>query len=57
MEDMRDYMLTGTQIPRWKIVIKQLGQSGLERNIWGYDVESAKAVREAAYALPIISPE
>jgi len=54
VEDMRDYILASTPVPRWKIVIQQLGAEGLDRNIWGYDVESAKAVRAAAYALPIM---
>lgn len=57
VEDMRDYILRGTPIPRWKIVIQQLGADGLEGNIWGYDVKDAQAVRDAAYALPIIAPK
>lgn len=52
---MRDYIMHGTPIPRWKIVIQQLGAEGLEGNIWGYDVEGAQAVRDAAYTLPIIA--
>lgn len=56
-EDMSDYIRLGTLVPRWKIVIQQLGEGGLERNIWGYDVEAAKAVRAEAFALPIIAPE
>lgn len=56
VEDMRDYITDGTPVPAWKIVIKQLGASGLEGNVWGYDVESAQAVRAAAYQLPIIGP-
>lgn len=55
VEDMRDYIIHGTPIPRWKIVIQQRGQAGLEDNIWGYDVESANSVRSAAYALPIVA--
>lgn len=57
VEDMRDYILHGTPIPRWKIVIQQLGAKGLEGNIWGYDVDGAQAVRDAAYALPIIAQQ
>jgi hypothetical protein len=56
VEDMRDYVMHGTRIPRWRIVIERLGRNGLENNVWGYDIESAKAVRAAAYALPIIQP-
>src|SRR5574337_318330 len=57
VEDMRDYVLRGTPIPRWKIVIRQLGQPGLEDNVWGYDVDSARRLRHAAYQLPIIAQE
>lgn len=57
VEDMRDYVLKGTPIPRWKIVIQQRGHQDLEGNIWGYDVEGARAVRAAAYALPIVEAE
>ena len=53
---MRDYISKGTRVPRWKIVIQQLGHNDLEHNIWGYPVEAAQAVRAAAYALPIIEP-
>lgn len=56
VEDMRDYITDGTPVPAWKIVIKQRGASGLEGNVWGYDAESAQAVRDAAYQLPIIGP-
>jgi hypothetical protein len=55
VEDMRDYILNATPIPRWKIVIQQRSKNDLEDNIWGYDVEAALAVRAAAYALPIIA--
>lgn len=55
VEDMRDYIANGTQIPRWKIVIQQFGRDNLEDNIWGYPKDDAEAVRREAYALPIIS--
>lgn len=55
VEDMRDYVMKGTLIPRWKIVIERSGARSLEENIWGYDVAAARAVRDAAYALPIIA--
>jgi len=51
--DMREYIVNKTPVPRWKIVIQQLGKPDLTGNIWGYDAESAQAVRDAAYALPI----
>lgn len=54
VEDMYEYIVKGTPVPRWKIVIQQLGCEGLEGNIWGYEAAAAQAVREAAYALPII---
>ena len=57
VENMRDYIVKGTPVPRWKIVIEQLGGKGLEDNIWGYDIEAAKAVRKAAFELPIIASQ
>lgn len=57
VEDMRDYITKGIPVPRWKIVIQQLGYDTLEKNIWGYDLASAIAVREAAYQLPIVAKE
>lgn len=51
--DMKDYIVHGCPISRWKIVIQQLGHYDLVGNIWGYDVISAQAVRDAAYSLPI----
>lgn len=55
VEDMRDYILEGTPLHPGKIVISQLGKPDLEDNIWGYDADSARAVRAAAYQLPILS--
>lgn len=49
VEVMRDYVMRGTLIPRWKIAPERHGW-----NAWGYDIESAKSLREAAFALPII---
>lgn len=57
VEAMSEYIRLGTQVPRWQIVIKQLGANGLEKNVWGYDAKSAEAVRSEAYALPIVEPE
>ena len=56
VEDMRDYIVHGTRVPAWKIVIQQRSATGLDGNIWGYDVASAQAVRDAAYQLPIVGP-
>lgn len=55
VESIRDYITEGTPVPRWKIVIKQLGHTDLVDNIWGYKVEDATKVRELAYALPILA--
>jgi hypothetical protein len=57
VEDMRDYIIHGTKIDRWKIVIQSINQDDLTRNIWGYGLEAGNAVREAAYLLPIIERE
>lgn len=57
VEAMSNYIRLGTRVPRWQIVIKQLGESGLERNVWGYDPKPAEAVRAEAYQLPIVEPE
>jgi hypothetical protein len=56
-EDMSNYIRFGMQLPRWKIVIEQLGAKSLDDNIWGYEGKAALAVRTEAYALPIIEPE
>lgn len=58
VEDMRDYITHGTPIPRWKIVIQRLSAADddLGDNVWGYSEEAARAVRAAAYALPICGP-
>ena len=56
VEDMRDYIDQGDQIPRWKIVIQQLDASDLKGNIWGYSEEAAIAVQAEAFKLPIIAP-
>ncbi|WP_198387826.1 hypothetical protein [Burkholderia ubonensis] len=53
VEDMRDYIMNGTPVPRWKIAIRQLGNP--ERDVWGYGFEAAEAVRKAAFALPIMA--
>lgn len=55
VEDMRDYIVRGEQIPRWKIAPERMRDDG--SNIWGYSPESAIAVRAAAFELPIMEPE
>lgn len=57
VEAMRDYVMHGTKIPRWQIVIAQMGKPDLTDNIWGYKVEAANAVRDAAYELPIVAEQ
>ena len=54
VEDMRDYIMKGTPVPRWKIAIRQLGKP--EQDVWGYGFEAAEAVRAAAFALPLMEP-
>lgn len=51
VEDMRDYIMCGDYIPRWKIAIPRNDGS----NIWGYSKEAAEAVRVAAFSLPIMA--
>jgi hypothetical protein len=52
VDRMREYIVHGTPIPRWKIVIRQLGKP--DEDVWGYGKEAAEAVRAAAFALPIV---
>lgn len=52
VEDMRDYIVKGEPVARWKIAIKQLGDP--TQNVWGYDEAAAIATREQAFALPIM---
>ena len=51
IELMRDYIVHGTQIAPWYIAPHYS-----RGNIWGYDEQAAKAVRDAAYQLPIVGP-
>lgn len=55
IEAMRDYVVGGWPIGRWRIAIPMIGNSS--ENIWGYDAESAALVRTQAFALPIIESE
>ena len=57
VEDIRDYVRSGRQVPAWKIVERSRFADGARGNIWGYDEESAIAVRAAALALPIVAAE
>ena len=54
VEDMRDYVMNGKQIARWKIAPERIRVT--DGNIWGYSTEEAEKVRALAYALPIIEP-
>lgn len=54
VEDMRDYIIRGERIRRWKIAPAYSHSDG---DIWGYGSEAAAAVRAAAYALPIMEPD
>jgi hypothetical protein len=51
VESMRDYVMTGQRIERWRIATEQMDR---EKDLWGYGADAAKAVRAAAYALPIM---
>lgn len=55
VESMRDYILNGTRVPGWQIVIQQQGREDLEKNIWGYDAAAAQFVRDAAYKMPMVA--
>lgn len=54
VERMRDYITTGWQLPRGVIAPPYLGGDA-DGNVWGYEREAAAAVREAAFALPIMA--
>lgn len=54
VERMRDYITTGWQLPRGVIAPSYAGNRS--DNIWGYSADAAAAVREAAFALPIMAP-
>ncbi|MGX6999856.1 hypothetical protein [Caballeronia sp. KNU42] len=54
VESMRDYIMTGKQIGRWRIATERSFTDG---DIWGYGPDAAKAVRAAAFELPIMAPE
>ncbi|SIT50469.1 conserved hypothetical protein [Paraburkholderia piptadeniae] len=53
VDDMRDYIMTGKRIGSWKITRPREDGS----NTWGYDKESAEAVRNAAFLLPIVDAD
>ncbi|SCZ33073.1 MULTISPECIES: hypothetical protein [Burkholderia] len=55
VERMRDYITTGWPLPRGVIAPPYLGGDA-DGNVWGYEREAAAAVREAAFALPIMAP-
>lgn len=53
MEQFRDYICTGEQISSAYLGLQR---SWDESNIWGYEEESMKAVREQAGLLPVFRP-
>jgi len=53
VECLRDYITRGEKVPCWRIATPQLGDS--PDDIWGYGPDAAAAVREAAFALPIMA--
>ena len=54
IEMMRDYIMKGKQISRKRIATTREMDGGYD--MWGYGPEAVKAVREAAFLLPIIAP-
>jgi hypothetical protein len=53
VESMRDYIVTGRRIGRWRIATERSFTNG---DIWDYGQEAAQAVRAEAFALPIMEP-
>ena len=51
VESMRDYIVTGKRMDRWRIATERSFTNG---DIWGYGKEAAQAVRTEAFALPIM---
>lgn len=51
VEAMRDYIVTGKKLSPYCIAPERIDPGS---NIWGYGLESAEAVRAAAFKLPII---
>ena len=54
VEDMRDYITKGNPVRPWTIAPQYCYAEG---NVWGYDEQAAKAVRDAANQLPIVGPQ
>lgn len=52
VEAMRDYIVNGQRLHPEYIAPERLNPGS---NIWGYSCDAAKAVREAAFKLPIFS--
>jgi len=55
VEDLRDYVLHGTQISSWKIGLPRSADGSLADNTWGYSEEALGQVRAAALVLPVIA--
>ncbi|MNR71831.1 hypothetical protein D3C71_25090 [compost metagenome] len=53
VEDLRDYISSGQLLHRGVIAPMRLREA--DGNIWGYDVDSARIVREQAYELPLFA--
>jgi hypothetical protein len=52
VDDMRDYIMLCQPVPRWRIATKQMGDP--TKDVWGYGLEAAEALRMEAFKLPII---
>lgn len=55
VDDMRDYIMLCRPIPHWRIAPEQMGDP--TKDIWGYGLEAAEALRTEAFNLPIIERE
>src|SRR3546814_9974265 len=53
VENLRDYIMFGTPLPHGPIVPAYQSSQG---NIWGYDEQSAKLLKEQTSALAIFTP-
>lgn len=51
VESMREYIVHGAKIPRWRIATEQLYGDG---DIWGYGKVASESVRAASFALAIM---
>jgi hypothetical protein len=56
VENLRDYVLTGTHLSPWKIGLPRTKDGSLANNTWGYEESALQKVRDAAFALPLFAP-